>query len=90
MAFASKAGSSASGIPAFTSSMCAPARTWAMASDSTLLKSSAFISSANNFLPVGLILSPMITKGSSKPILTSFVGELILVIVICDSSVDKN
>ena len=47
MARASRAGSSASGIPALTSNMWAPASTWAMASASTRLKSPAFISSAS-------------------------------------------
>ena len=72
---ASNAGSSASGMPALTSSICAPASTCAMASASTRLKSPFFISSASNLRPVGLMRSPIITKGRSKPMTTSFVGE---------------
>ncbi len=69
------AGSSASGIPALTSSMWAPASTWASTSRSTRLKSPAFISSARSFRPVGLMRSPMITNGRSKPMTTSRVAE---------------
>ena len=70
------AGSSASGMPALTSSMCAPAATCAIASASTRLKSPFFISSASSLRPVGLIRSPIITKGRSNPITTSLVAEL--------------
>ena len=55
--------------------MWAPASTWASASRSTRLKSPAFISSARSLRPVGLIRSPMITNGRSKPITTSRVAE---------------
>ena len=72
---ASSAGSSASGMPALTSSMCAPAATCATASASTRLKSPAFISSASSLRPVGLMRSPIITKGRSKPIVTSRVAD---------------
>ena len=58
-------------MPALTSSMCAPAATWASASASTRLKSPAFISSASSLRPVGLIRSPIMTNGRSKPITTS-------------------
>ena len=69
------AGSSASGMPALTSSICAPASTWAIASATTVSKFPAAISAASCFRPVGLIRSPMITNGRSKPIATSFVAE---------------
>ena len=49
-------------MPALTSSMWAPASTWAIVSRSTRLKSPAFISSARSFRPVGLIRSPMIDE----------------------------
>ena len=75
------AGSSARGIPALTSSMCAPAATWARTSRSTRLKSPAFISSASALRPVGLIRSPMMTNGRSKPSTTSRVAELTTVSV---------
>src|SRR6476661_8543577 len=81
MVLARIAGSSARGMPAFTSSMCAPASTWAMASRSTRLKSPAFISSARSFRPVGLMRSPMIANGRSKPMTTSRVAELTTVCV---------
>ena len=54
--------------------MCAPASTWASTSRSTRLKSPAFISSARSLRPVGLIRSPMITNGRSKPMTTSRVA----------------
>ena len=73
------AGSSASGMPALTSSMCAPASTCAMTSRSTRLKSPAAISAARTLRPVGLIRSPMIANGRSSPITTSRVMELITV-----------
>src|SRR5215212_10193409 len=63
-------------MPAFTSSMWAPASTWAIASRSTRLKSPAFISAARSFRPVGLMRSPMIVNGRSKPMTTSRPGEL--------------
>jgi hypothetical protein len=56
--------------------MWAPASTWATASRSTRLKSPAFISSASSFRPVGLMRSPMIVNGRSKPMTTSRVAEL--------------
>src|SRR6185295_10784835 len=76
------AGSSASGMPALTSSMCAPAATCARASASTRLKSPAAISAASSLRPVGLMRSPMMTNGRSKPITTSLVAELMTVSVI--------
>ena len=82
IACASSAGSSASGIPALISSMCAPASICAMASDSTRLKSPFFISSASSFRPVGLMRSPIIVKGFSKPIMWSRVADPITVSVI--------
>ena len=80
-AWANRAGSSARGIPALMSNMCAPASTWAMASASTRLKSPAFISSARIFRPVGLMRSPMMAKGRSKPMTTSLLAELTTVSV---------
>ena len=81
IACASRAGSSARGMPAFTSSMWAPAATWAMASASTRLKSPFFISSASSLRPVGLMRSPIMTNGRSNPMTTSLVAELITVSV---------
>ncbi len=75
------AGSSASGMPAFTSSMCAPAAICASASDSTRLKLPAAISAARILRPVGLMRSPIMTKGRSRPSTTSRVAELITVSV---------
>ena len=69
------AGSSASGIPALTSSIWAPASTCAIASAITVSKLPSFISSASCLRPVGLIRSPMITNGRSNPITTSFVAD---------------
>ena len=63
-------------MPALTSSMWAPAATWARASASTRLKSPAFISSASSLRPVGLMRSPIMTNGRSKPITTSRLAEL--------------
>ena len=84
IALASSAGSSASGMPALTSSMCAPAATWASASASTRLKSPFFISSASSLRPVGLMRSPIITKGRSNPMTTSRVAELTTVwVMVC-------
>src|SRR6185503_6829839 len=68
-------GSSASGMPALTSSICAPASTWASASATTVSKFPAAISAANVFRPVGLMRSPITTNGRSKPITTSRVGD---------------
>ena len=76
MVFARIAGSSASGMPALTSSMWAPASTWASVSRSTRQKSPAFISSARSLRPVGLMRSPMMTNGWSSPMTTSRVAEL--------------
>src|SRR3569833_1900548 len=75
-ALARIAGSSASGIPALTSSIWAPAAICALASDSTREKSPAAISAARILRPVGLMRSPIITKGRSKPMMTSRVAEL--------------
>ena len=75
------AGSSASGMPAFTSSMCAPAASCASVSDSTRLKLPAAISAARILRPVGLMRSPIMTNGRSKPMTTSRVAELITVSV---------
>src|SRR5579863_3588655 len=75
------AGSSASGMPAFTSSMCAPAASCARTSASTRLKSPAAISAARILRPVGLMRSPIMTKGRSRPITTSRVWELTTVSV---------
>ena len=61
--------------------MWAPASTWARTSRSTRLKSPAFISSASSLRPVGLIRSPMMTNGRSKPMTTSRVAELRMVSV---------
>ena len=69
------AGSSASGIPALTSSICAPASTWAIASATTVSKLPAAISAARALRPVGLMRSPITTNGRSKPSTTSFVGD---------------
>src|ERR1700730_16646329 len=80
------AGSSANGMPALTSSMCAPASTWARASASTRLKSPAAISAARILRSVGMMRSPMMTKGRSKPPTTSLVAELMTVSVIKRSS----
>src|SRR6478735_3438500 len=68
-------------MPALTSSMWAPASTWAIVSRSTRLKSPAFISSASILRPVGLMRSPMITNGRSNPMTTSRVAELTTVSV---------
>ena len=69
------AGSSANGMPAFTSNIVAPASTCATASASTLLKSPSVISVASNLRPVGLMRSPITQNGWSKPIVTSFDAE---------------
>ena len=69
------AGSSASGMPALTSSICAPASTCAIASATTVSKLPAAISAARALRPVGLMRSPITTNGRSKPITTSFVAR---------------
>src|SRR5262252_4186265 len=79
------AGSSASGMPAFTSSMWAPAASCASVSVSTRLKLPAAISAARILRPVGLMRSPIMTNGRSKPITTSRVAELITVSVMSGS-----
>ena len=84
-AWAKSAGSSARGMPALTSSICAPASACARASASTRLKSPACISAASAFLPVGLMRSPMTTKGWSKPMQTSLLAELRVVWVMLAS-----
>ena len=81
MVLARIAGSSASGMPALTSSICAPAATWASVSASTVVKSPAAISAARRLRPVGLIRSPMTQNGASKPMRTVFVAELTTVSV---------
>src|SRR5688500_1941244 len=75
-------GSSVIGMPALTSSMWAPAATWARSSASTRLQSPVAIPAASRLRPVGLLRSPMMTKGRSKPITTSLVAELMTVSVI--------
>src|SRR3954451_5430740 len=66
----SSSDSSTSGMPALTSSMSAPAVTWAMASTATVDRSPPRSSSANALRPVGLIRSPMTQKGWSWPMTT--------------------
>src|SRR5207253_792940 len=85
-ALARIAGSSASGMPALTSSMWAPAATCASASASTRLKLPAAISAARILRPVGLIRSPIMTKGRSRPSTTSRVAELMTVSVMGEIS----
>src|SRR5271157_2695455 len=65
-----RAGSSPTDTPALTSSTCAPAATCARASERTREKSPAAISSASFLRPVGLIRSPIITKGRSGLMIT--------------------
>src|SRR5882724_4635328 len=74
-------GSSVIGMPALTSSMCAPAATWARVSDVTRVKSPAAISAASSLRPVGLMRSPITQNGRSKPMTTSLVAELMTVSV---------
>src|SRR5438105_3664241 len=64
----SSSGSSTSGIPALMSSMSAPASTCATASTATVDRSPPRSSSANFLRPVGLIRSPMMQNGCSRPI----------------------
>src|SRR5438552_8566312 len=59
------AGSSIAGIPAFTSSMWAPAAACAWASERTRSITPSFISAARTWRPVGLMRAPMITNGRS-------------------------
>src|SRR6185312_3045431 len=66
----SSSDSSTSGMPALTSSMSAPAVTWAMASTATVDRSPPRSSSANVLRPVGLIRSPMTQNGWSWPMTT--------------------
>src|SRR5579862_4889657 len=80
-AWARIAGSSASGMPALTSSIWAPAATCARVSASTRLKLPAAISAARILRPVGLMRSPIMTNGRSRPSTTSRVCELITVSV---------
>ena len=75
MASANSAGSSASGTPAFTSSICAPAATCAIASARTRSKLPSAISFASSLRPVGLIRSPIITNGRPGPMITVCVGD---------------
>src|SRR5438105_7385531 len=71
MVATSSAGSSTPGTPALTSSICAPERTWAIASALTRSIRPAVISAASTLRPVGLILSPIITNGCSGETTTS-------------------
>ena len=61
--------------PAFTSRIWAPAATCASASFFTVSKLPATISAASFLRPVGLIRSPMIVNGRSKPMMCSLVAE---------------
>src|SRR5450759_1561403 len=70
------AGSSIAGMPALMSSMCAPAAACAMASARTRSIFPVFISAARTLRPVGLMRSPMITKGRSPETTTSRPREL--------------
>src|SRR6267143_4953467 len=72
----SSAGSSMAGMPALTSSMCAPAAACAIASARTRSMRPSFISAASTLRPVGLMRSPMMTKGRSIEMTTSRVREL--------------
>jgi hypothetical protein len=67
----SSSGSSTSGMPALTSSMSAPACTWAVASMVTVDSSPPRSCSAKALRPVGLIRSPMMQNGWFEPIVTS-------------------
>src|SRR5205085_1066762 len=62
----SSSGSSTSGMPAFTSTMSAPACACAIASVVTVDRSPARSCSANVLRPVGLIRSPMMQNGPSE------------------------
>ena len=57
-------------MPALTSSMSAPASTWATASFVTVDRSPSRSSSAKTLRPVGLMRSPMMQNGCSAPIVT--------------------
>src|SRR4051794_3944570 len=74
-------GSSVIGMPALTSSICAPAATWPSVSEVTRVKSPAAISAASSLRPVGLMRSPITQNGRSKPMTTSLVAELMTVSV---------
>src|SRR5438034_1520620 len=75
IAATSRAGSSIAGIPALTSTMWAPASVCARASARTRSMTPSFISAARTLRPVGLMRSPMITKGRSIEITTSRLRE---------------
>ena len=79
IAATSKAASSSAGMPALMSSMWAPAATWAIASERTRSILPSFISAARTFRPVGLMRSPMMTKGRSIETTTSRPRELRMV-----------
>src|SRR5690242_3419082 len=66
----SSSDSSTSGMPALTSSMSAPASTWARASSPTVDRSPLRSSSAKRLRPVGLIRSPITQNGWSWPMTT--------------------
>src|SRR6476620_6740518 len=66
----SSSDSSTSGMPALTSSMSAPACTWASASTVTVDRSPPRSSSAKVLRPVGLMRSPMTQNGWSWPMTT--------------------
>src|ERR1700730_10225068 len=70
------AGSSMAGMPALTSSMCAPAAAWAIASARTRSIRPSFILAASTLRPVGLLRSPMMMKGRSIERRTPRVREL--------------
>src|SRR2546425_5580288 len=70
-----RAGSSMAGMPALTSSMWAPEAAWAMASARTRSMRPSFISAASTLRPVGLMRSPMMTKGRSIEMTTSRLCE---------------
>src|SRR5450759_2774114 len=70
------AAASSAGMPAFTSSMCAPAAACAIASERTRSILPSFISAARTLRPVGWMRSPMITKGRSPDTTTSRPREL--------------
>src|SRR5215218_997520 len=70
--FDSSSASSTSGMPALTSSTSAPASICALVSTVTVVRSPPRSSSANRLRPVGLIRSPMMQNGCSRPITTVF------------------
>jgi len=61
--------------PALTSRICAPALRWASASPLTVSKLPAIISAASFLRPVGLIRSPMMVNGLSKPMITCLFSD---------------